>query len=99
MTESERGGWALLRRMIDGYQLSQAIAVAVDLGIADALAGEPRHLQDLSAVPLPESVGDRTQPPVEREKASADRARCRRNACILAKLGCREGKGGCTDEE
>jgi O-methyltransferase domain/Dimerisation domain len=38
-----------LRRLINGYQVSQAIHVAAALGIADLLAGGPRDSDDLAA--------------------------------------------------
>jgi O-methyltransferase domain/Dimerisation domain len=40
---------AELRRLINGYQVSQAIHVAAVLGIADLLAGGPRSSDDLAA--------------------------------------------------
>jgi hypothetical protein len=39
----------VLRRLIDGYQVSQAIHVAATLGIADLLAGGARESGDLAA--------------------------------------------------
>lgn len=39
---------ATLRRLINGYQVSQAIHVAAELGIADLLAGGPRDADDLT---------------------------------------------------
>jgi hypothetical protein len=39
----------VFRRMINGYQLSQAIHVAATLGIADLIDGEPRDVDDLAA--------------------------------------------------
>jgi hypothetical protein len=39
----------VLRRLIDGYQVSQAIHVAATLGIADLLAGGARASGDLAA--------------------------------------------------
>lgn len=38
-----------LRRLVDGYMVSQAIHVAAALGIADLLAGGPRASDDLAA--------------------------------------------------
>lgn len=38
----------VLRAMIDGYQISQAIGVAASLGIADAIAGCPRSSEDIA---------------------------------------------------
>jgi hypothetical protein len=40
---------AELRRLVNGYQVSQAIHVAATLGIADLLAGGPRDCDDLAA--------------------------------------------------
>jgi hypothetical protein len=40
---------AVLRRLIDGYQVSQAIHVATTLGIADLLAGGARQTGDMAA--------------------------------------------------
>jgi hypothetical protein len=40
---------AELRRLINGFQVSQAIHVAAELGIADLLAGGPRSSDDLAA--------------------------------------------------
>ena len=37
-----------LRRMINGYQVSQAIYVAVTLGVADLLAGGPQTSAELA---------------------------------------------------
>jgi DNA-binding IclR family transcriptional regulator len=39
----------VLRRLIDGYKVSQAIHVAATLGIADLLADGPRGSDDLAA--------------------------------------------------
>jgi SAM-dependent methyltransferase len=41
---------ARLRAMIDGYQVSQAVAVAATLGIADLLAAGPRSVAELAGV-------------------------------------------------
>ncbi|HKG26763.1 MAG TPA: methyltransferase dimerization domain-containing protein, partial [Thermomicrobiales bacterium] len=41
---------AALRRMIDGYQISRAIGVAAELGIADLLAEGPRGVGELARV-------------------------------------------------
>ncbi len=40
---------AALRRMVNGYQVTQAIHVAATLGIADQLAGGPRGSDDLAS--------------------------------------------------
>jgi hypothetical protein len=37
-----------LRQMIDGYQISQAIAVMAELGIADVLARGARSAEDIA---------------------------------------------------
>jgi hypothetical protein len=42
MAGLDRDARTQLRTMIDGYQVSQAIAVAATLGIADLLADAPR---------------------------------------------------------
>ena len=49
---TERGESAAeaLRRLVDGYQVSQAIHVAATLGIADLLADGPRTADDLSTL-------------------------------------------------
>ncbi|HET7034984.1 MAG TPA: methyltransferase [Thermomicrobiaceae bacterium] len=47
-SSDERPSMALLR-LIDGYQISQAIAVAAALGVADLLAGGARSSDDLAA--------------------------------------------------
>lgn len=46
--DSERSSVAL-RRLVNGYQITQAIHVATTLGIADLLAGGPRSSDDLAA--------------------------------------------------
>jgi O-methyltransferase domain/Dimerisation domain len=38
----------VLRRLIDGYAISQALYVAATLGVADCLAEKPRSIDDLS---------------------------------------------------
>ena len=38
-----------LRRMINGYQVSQALHVAATLGLSDLLADGPRSVADLAA--------------------------------------------------
>ncbi len=48
MNEPDERPAAALRRLIDGYQVTQAIHVAVTLGIADLLAGGPRGVEDLA---------------------------------------------------
>ncbi len=48
MTDAGRVERARLRAMIDGYQISQAIAVAARLGIADRLAEGPRSVVELA---------------------------------------------------
>ncbi len=40
---------ATLRRLVNGYQVSQAIHVAAALGIADLLAGGPRSSDELAS--------------------------------------------------
>ena len=40
---------ATLRRLINGFRVSQALAVAAALGVADLLAGGPRAIDDLAA--------------------------------------------------
>ena len=40
---------AILRRLVNGYQVAQAIHVSATLGIADLLAGGPRTSDDLAA--------------------------------------------------
>lgn len=39
-----------LRSMVNGYQVSQALHAAAELGISDALASDPRDLADLARV-------------------------------------------------
>jgi hypothetical protein len=46
--ESEESAAGRLRRLIDGYQVSQAIYVAATLGIADRLADGPRTSDELA---------------------------------------------------
>jgi hypothetical protein len=41
---------SVLRQMIDGFRLSQAIYVAVELGIADQLSRGPRSIADLACL-------------------------------------------------
>lgn len=48
MVEQDRVGE--LRRLVDGYRVSQAIHVAAVLGIADVLAGGPRTTPELAAM-------------------------------------------------
>src|SRR5947199_10748516 len=38
----------VLRRLIDGYAISQALYVAATLGVADCLAEKPRSIDDLA---------------------------------------------------
>ena len=45
----EEGELDQLRRLINGYQVTQAIHVAVTLGIPDLLADGPRAIDDLAA--------------------------------------------------
>jgi hypothetical protein len=46
--EIQVGPPAILRQMINGFQLSQAIRVAAELEIADRLSGEPLNSDDLA---------------------------------------------------
>jgi hypothetical protein len=48
MTTASRGAAAAVREMLLGVRLSQSIAVAASLGIADALAKGPRNSDDLA---------------------------------------------------
>jgi SAM-dependent methyltransferase len=48
VVDANRDDRARLRLMIDGYQVSQAIAVAAELGIADLLAAGPRRAEELA---------------------------------------------------
>jgi SAM-dependent methyltransferase len=48
MTEREERPADALRRLVDGYQVSQAIHVAATLGVADLLADGPRASDDLA---------------------------------------------------
>jgi len=50
MSESEESAAQVLPRLVDGYQISQAIHVAATLGIADLLADGPRSSDDLATV-------------------------------------------------
>jgi O-methyltransferase domain/Dimerisation domain len=49
MADSGELPWATLRRLVNGYQATQAIHVAAVLGLADLLAGGPRDAGDLAA--------------------------------------------------
>ena len=49
MAQDERMSSATLKRLMDGYQVSQAIHVAAMLGIADLLPDGPRTSDDLAA--------------------------------------------------
>ncbi|MBN9374351.1 MAG: hypothetical protein J0I40_02955, partial [Cellulomonas sp.] len=40
---------ATLRRLINGFRVSQALAAAASLGVADLLADGPRAIDDLAA--------------------------------------------------
>jgi DNA-binding IclR family transcriptional regulator len=46
---NERKPSADLMRLVNGYQVTQAIHVAATLGIADQLRGGPRSAEDLAA--------------------------------------------------
>jgi hypothetical protein len=46
---SEEAPSVALRRLIDGYKVTQAVYVAATLGIADLLADGPRGSDDLAA--------------------------------------------------
>src|SRR3981081_440826 len=50
MTPNERSHLDTLRRLTNGFQVSQAIHVAATLGIADLLSDGPRSVDDLAAV-------------------------------------------------
>src|SRR3954451_8480679 len=49
MDQPEQSPSAALRRLVNGYQVSQAIYVAATLGIADLLADGPRSSDELAA--------------------------------------------------
>ncbi len=49
MTDQDNDPANVIRRMVEGYQLSQAIHVAATLGIADLLAGSSRTSEELAA--------------------------------------------------
>lgn len=49
MPELDEPPSAMLRRLVDGFQISQAIHVAAELGIADLLASGPQTAEDLAA--------------------------------------------------
>ena len=48
MTQPEAHVGDRLRQLINGYQVTQAIYVAVTLGVPDLLAGGPRSVEDLA---------------------------------------------------
>ena len=48
MMAGEISASAALRRMIHGYQVSQALYVAATLGIADLLIGGPLRVEELA---------------------------------------------------
>jgi hypothetical protein len=49
MADQDQRPAAELRRLVNGYQVSQCIYVAVTLGIADLLADGPRPSDELAA--------------------------------------------------
>jgi hypothetical protein len=49
MTPDERSHLDTLRRLTNGFQVSQAIHVAASLGLADLLSDGPRSVEDLAA--------------------------------------------------
>ena len=48
MSQREQSPSATMRRLVNGFQVSQAIYVAATLGIADLLAHGPRSGDDLA---------------------------------------------------
>jgi DNA-binding transcriptional ArsR family regulator len=49
MTDVEVAARERLRQLVNGYQVTQAIHVAIDLGLPDLLAAGPRSASDLAA--------------------------------------------------